>query len=319
MNHDCAILLVNLGSPEKPEPFYVKKYLRQFLSDPRIIETPHFYQKCAWQLLLNGIILNVRSKKSAQKYRSIWFENESPLLFYTRQITEKLQEKSNIYIDFAMRYGAPSIGQKLCQLQQKGFHKIVVVPLFAQYSATTIGSIMDEVARYVLSVRHQPKIRALYGWFDNEHYIQALMQTMQTHALPRDILVSFHGIPQQYSDAGDPYFKQCQKTFELLQNQLPEHHLHFGFQSRFGPAKWLEPYTFDLLEQLPQNHIENLAVLCPGFSTDCLETLEEIAMMGKKIFLENGGKNFVYLPALNAQNCWIESLWKMIQQELNNF
>ena len=247
-------------------------------------------------------------------------KDSSPLLFYTREMVIKLREKSKVYVDFAMRYGNPSIPYKLAELQRNGFHKILIVPLYAQYSATTIGSIMDEVAHYLLQVRDQPKIRATQGWFDDAGYIESLAKTIERQPnCPRDIVVSFHGIPKKYADAGDPYRAQCGATFQLLSERLPQKRFHLAFQSRFGPTEWLQPYAIDCFEEFPGKGIRELAVICPGFCADCLETLEEIAIFGKKAFLENGGKNFVYLNALNAGDFWMENLWRIIQKELMGF
>ncbi len=319
-NQKTAILIVNLGSPKAPTASALKPYLRQFLSDPRIVESENFFQKILWQTILNLIILQKRPRNSAKKYQSVWMNKESPLLFYTKAIFNKIREKSKCYVDFAMRYGTPSIPYKLAELQRNGFHKILIVPLFAQYSATTIGSIMDEVARYLLLVRQQPKIRAVQGWFDDAGYIESLIQTIESQKdCPKDILVSFHGIPKKYADAGDPYRAQCGATFQLLSERLPQKRFHLAFQSCFGPAEWLEPYAIDCFENFPKKGIHNLAVICPGFCTDCLETLEEIEIAGKKVFLENGGKNFVYLKALNDGDFWMENLWRIIQKELAGF
>ena len=318
-NKNPAVLIINLGSPKSPTSKDLKPYLRQFLSDTRIIETKNCLQKWLWQAILNAVVLQKRPKDSAKKYKSIWLENDSPLLFFTRETAQKLREKSNHYVDFAMRYGNPSIPDKLAQLQQAGFHKIVIVPMYAQYSSTTIASIMDEISRYLLRVRNQPRIRALQGWFNDSGYIEALAKSIESQDVPHDVLVSFHGIPQKYSDLGDPYRAQCEETLRLLAKRLPQKRLHLGFQSRFGPAKWLEPYTIERFQNLAQSGISSLAVICPGFCADCLETLEEIAISGKKTFLENGGKNFIYIPALNINDFWLEKLWNIIQKELKNF
>ncbi len=329
MDKKIAVLLVNLGTPEKPEKLYLKKYLRQFLSDTRIVEANGFLKKIAWQSLLNLIILNTRPKQSALKYQSVWLKEGAPLLVYTQKCTQKIAQKfanSPVCVDFAMRYGEPSILQKLAQFQQNGIHKILIAPLYAQYSATTIASIMDEVARYLLKTRHQPQIRALYGWHDDWGYIHALVQSVKnalSPSSPPHLILSFHGIPQKCAQLGDPYPKECLSTANLIREGLkdfmPLENIHLSFQSRFGPAPWLQPYTIDLLSNFPQKNIKNLAVLCPGFAVDCLETLEEIAIWGKNAFFKNKGENFIYIPALNDSELWMDSLFQIIQKELSGW
>ena len=291
-----GVLLVNLGTPDDLSVRSVRRYLKEFLSDPRVVEIP----KLAWWLILNGIILNVRPKKSAAAYAKIWRSdgNESPLRYFTRKQAETLAIRfPSLSIDYAMRYGQPSISAKMTQLQESGCDRILVVPLYPQYSATTNASVHDAVFKHLNSLRWQPTLRIAHPWYAQPAYINALANQVtdylqQTSKAPDKILLSFHGLPKQSLEKGDPYYCHCLKTGRLLAQKLgkADGEVVVTFQSRFGPAKWLEPYTVDTLATLPAQGVKNLLVLTPGFATDCLETLEEIAIEGVKEFRQAGGE-----------------------------
>lgn len=309
---DAGILLVNLGTPDSPEPRDVKRYLKEFLWDPRVVEG----SRVAWWLILNGIILNTRPKKSAAAYRKIWTENGSPLLAITRQQAALLQESTGdaFKIEVAMRYGKPSIANGLRNLQQAGCSRILVFPLYPQYSATTTGSIFDAVTSELQQWRHVPELRLVNQYFDNPAYIEALASSTrkhwEQHGQGDKLVVSFHGIPQDYADAGDPYPQQCSTTAVLLAQELglSEDQWIQTYQSRLGKKAWLQPYTDKTLEQLAAEGVEKVQVICPGFATDCLETLEEIAMENRDTFIAAGGREYEYIPCLNDNPEHIEML-----------
>ena len=318
-----ALLLINLGTPQSPHPADVRRYLREFLSDPRVVEIP----RPIWWLILNGVILPFRPKKSAAAYAKIWDRkrNESPLLAITRAQAEGLQKRLGgaLRVDFAMRYGAPSIGQRLHALMEKGFERIVIFPLYPQYSASTTGTVMDAVGDALSSMRHQPAIRQVPPYHAHPAHIAALAGTIrdQMQSLPwkpERILASYHGLPKAFVDKGDPYQRHCETTSRLLRAELGmgEESFMTSYQSRLGRAEWLKPYTADTIAELAREGVKNLLVITPAFAADCLETLEEIALGGAEIFRENGGENFATVPCLNASPAGLDMLEAIAREEL---
>tara|TARA_B100000767_G_C19751587_1_gene531055 strand:+ start:736 stop:1728 length:993 start_codon:yes stop_codon:yes gene_type:complete len=315
-----GVLLVNLGTPDSTSWWDVRKYLKEFLSDRRVIELNPFI----WQIILNVIILTLRPSKSAHAYKKIWFKetNESPLLYYTRNQAEKLKDKianKNLIIDFAMRYGNPSIKSKLIDLQKSGCENIILLPLYPQYAAATTASVCDEVYRSLMKMRWQPSLQIIPHYESNDLYINALINSIEkkTQSInwkPDLILCSYHGIPKSYFDKGDPYQCYCQKTTRLIKEKYSKIDIQTTFQSRFGPKEWLTPYTDKTLESLASKGVKNLLIICPGFASDCVETLEEIDIQGKDIFLKNGGKNFDLIPCLNDNPDHINLFEKLIKK-----
>jgi len=313
-----AVLVVNLGTPDAPTPQAVKRYLAEFLSDRRVVEIPPL----VWQPILRGIILNTRPKKSAHAYGQVWTDEGSPLAVHTRDTARRLQEAwgEAVTVDWAMRYGSPSIADRLRALKESGHDRILIAPLYPQYCGATTATVMDAVAAALAAMRWQPAIRMLPAYHDDAAYIEALRArtSAQLAALPfvpERIVASFHGMPQRTLDLGDPYHCQCLKTARLLGEALGRE-VSVSFQSRFGRAKWLEPSTESVLTGLPAQGIKSIAVVTPGFSADCLETLEEIALRGKDAFLAAGGENFAFLPCLNAQGDAITLYRQLLGREL---
>ena len=301
-----GLLLVNLGTPESPDKKGLRPYLKQFLSDRRVIEA----SPLIWQPILRGIILNTRPKKSAEAYAKIWRKesNESPLRYYTRVQAEKLQAEigSDVKIDWAMRYGAPSIETRLADMKAAGCERIAIVALYPQYSASTSASVYDDVFRALLNLRWQPAIRTAAPWHDHPAYIDALAKSVTDHLdgldfEPEVIIASFHGLPQSYFEKGDPYHCHCAKTARLLREKLgmSEDKLRLTFQSRFGPTKWLEPYTDKTVIDLAEQGIKKVTVVTPGFISDCVETLEEIGIALQEDFADAGGTHFSTVSCLN--------------------
>ena len=300
-----GILLVNLGTPDSTSWWDIRKYLKEFLSDRRVIEV----NPIIWQFILNVFILTFRPSKTAHAYKQIWITetNESPLRYFTKRQTDKLKNKiinKQIHIDFAMRYGNPSIKNKLISLKENGCESIIVLPLYPQYAAATTATVCDEVYRCLMSMRWQPSLQIVPHYESNPMYIEALAQSIRKKVSeiswkPDLIVASYHGIPKSYFDKGDPYQCYCQKTSRLLKEQFKEIPIETTFQSRFGPQEWLQPYTDKTLEKLPSEGKKNVLVICPGFSSDCVETLEEINIQGKESFMDKGGKNFDLIPCLN--------------------
>ncbi|WP_150467471.1 ferrochelatase [Francisella sp. SYW-9] len=317
-----AILLVNLGTPDGYDAKSIKKYLKEFLSDRRVIEA----NPILWKLILNLIILPIRAKKNVHTYQAVWNKehNKSPLLFYTENLAEKLKTKlDNHIVDCAMRYGNPSIESKIKSLQEQGATEIVVFPLYPQYSATTTATVYDEIYRVLLKLRWQPTIKGINPYYDNKFHIETISQQLKNHLqnldyTPDTILFSFHGLPQEYFDKGDPYYCHCHKTYRLvkesLQDNYPNIDFELSFQSRFGPKKWLEPYTTVKLEEFAKQN-KKVLVIAPGFSVDCLETLEELAITEKQTFLDKGGKKFSLIPCLNDSQEHVEMLYNIIINE----
>jgi len=320
-----GVLLVNLGTPDDLSIKSVRRYLKEFLSDSRVVDIP----KIIWLPLLNGIILNTRPKRSAAAYAKIWrkVEDESPLRYFTRQQADKLSDAfPKVFVDYAMRYGKPSIAEKVDKLKLQGCDRILVVPLYPQYSATTTASVNDALFDHLSGLRWQPTIRIAHEWYQHPDYISALANQVEAHLAgidkqPDKILLSFHGLPKQSLTNGDPYYDQCQVTGQLIAKELglSQSEVLVTFQSRFGPSKWLEPYTAETLKALPKKGVKNLLVLTPGFATDCLETLEEIGMEGVETFIQAGGEKCTVLPCLNDSDLGIKMLKSVIEDELGGW
>lgn len=319
-----GILIVNLGTPDSTSWWDIRRYLKEFLSDKRVIET----NPVLWSIILNLIILNFRPHKTARAYKKIWMKgtNESPLRFYTRLQAEKLSTKlkshPNVIIDYAMRYGNPSIKSKLDSLHKQGCEKLIILPLYPQYAAATTATVCDEVYRVLMKMRWQPSLQIIPHYESEPLYIDALVNSINNHLkkidwVPDVILSSFHGIPKKYFDKGDPYQCYCHKTNRLMKekfgNSIP---VEISFQSRFGPAEWLRPYTDKTLERLAEEGKSNVLMICPGFSSDCVETLEEIEMEGQETFKESGGKNFSVVPCLNDNEDHINLLEYLVKKHL---
>ncbi|HEY8856372.1 MAG TPA: ferrochelatase [Rugosibacter sp.] len=311
-----AIVLVNLGTPDAPTTSALRRYLKQFLWDPRVVEIP----RAIWWLILHGIILTLRPAKSAVKYAKIWLKEGSPLRVHTERQAKLLkgllgqQGHTDIKIAWAMRYGNPSISHTLDQLKQKGVERVLIFPLYPQYAASTTASVMDAVGDWIKRSRNPPELRFIKQYPSHPGYIAALAASVREHWMMHGrgerLVISFHGLPQRSLLLGDPYFCLCQKTGRLLAESLgltADDYL-ITFQSRFGKAKWLQPYTQPTLEKLAKDGVAHVDVICPGFVADCLETLEEIAMECKDAYLASGGKIFSYIPCMNERADWIAAL-----------
>ena len=315
-----GLLLVNLGTPDSTNWFDIRKYLKEFLSDRRVIEV----NPILWQIILNLFILNLRPSKTAKAYKEIWMqkENMSPLRYYTIMQTKKLSEKmgnENLIVDFAMRYGNPSIKSKLKNLQKFGCENIVVLPLYPQYAAATTATVCDEVYKTLMGMRWQPSLQIIPHYESEPLYINSLKNSLEKKISelgwePDLIVASYHGIPKKYFSKGDPYHCYCQKTSRLLSEKFKKIPIKTTFQSRFGPQEWLQPYTDKTLENLPKEGKKNILVICPGFSSDCVETLEEISIQGKESFIKNGGKNFDVVPCLNDNDDHIALLQHLAEK-----
>ncbi len=322
-----GVLITNLGTPDAPTKSALKRYLREFLSDPRVVEFPRFL----WWLVLNGIILNVRPKRSAHAYQSVWTDTGSPLAIHTRAQAEALKVKfndswgDNLVFAWGMRYGNPSIASALEELLEQGVRKLLILPMYPQYSGSTTGSTFDAIAHNFTRRRWLPEFRFVNAYNKHPDYISALASTVQdhwaNHGKPDLMVFSYHGVPLRYLHNGDPYHCQCHATSRLLAEKLglPKKHYLTTFQSRFGREPWLRPYTDETLKELPGKGVKHIQVLCPGFSSDCLETIEEIGMENRDYFLEAGGEKYEYIPALNAQACHIDALAKIIQEQISGW
>lgn len=318
-----AVLLVNLGSPDAPTPAAVRRYLKEFLWDPRVVEVP----RPLWWLILHGIILPFRSRASAKKYASVWTKDGSPLKVHTEKQAILLQgylgERGHeVVVRHAMRYGEPALASVLTQLKQEGCERILVLPAYPQYSATTTASVQDAISQHYLTIRNLPELRFIKHYHDHPGYIEALKQSVlaywQKNGRGDKLLMSFHGLPKAFLLRGDPYHCECYKTARLLAQALglQEHQYAVSFQSRLGKAEWLQPYTSDSVKKLAKEGVAKLDVICPGFIADCLETLEEIAMEVRAEFLAHGGKEFQYIPCLNQDSAWLRSLAEIAEQHL---
>ena len=300
-----GILLINLGTPDSTSWWDIRKYLKEFLSDRRVIEV----NPIIWQVILNLFILTFRPSKTAHAYKQIWFRetDESPLRYFTRNQAEKLAKKvgsENILVEFAMRYGNPSIKSKLHKLKNLGCENIIILPLYPQYAAATTATVCDEVYRTLMGMRWQPSIQIIPHYESEPLYIEALVKSIENKIQtiswkPDLILASYHGIPKKYFNKGDPYQCYCQKTTRLVRENFSKIKIQTSFQSRFGPQEWLTPYTDKTIELLPSEGVKKLLVICPGFASDCVETLEEINIQGKESFLKSGGEKFDLIPCLN--------------------
>jgi len=318
-----GVLLVNLGTPEAPKTSPVRRYLKQFLSDPRVVEI----NRPLWWLILNGIILNVRPKRSAHAYASVWSDEGSPLMAFSLKQAAKIKAmlplatQTPVFVELAMTYGEPSIPQALQRLREQRCEKIIVVPMYPQYSGSTTAAVTDAVFYEFKSWRRVPSLRVLTTYHDDSRYIQALANSVREHwetnGRAEKLLMSFHGIPQRYFDNGDPYPCLCRKTARLLSEALglKEGEWLITFQSRFGREEWVKPYTSEQLKTWGAEGVKDVDVICPGFAADCLETLEEIRVENKDYFIEAGGKDLRYIPALNDRDDHIEALVSIIKDE----
>ncbi len=317
-----GILIINLGTPDSTSWWDIRKYLKEFLSDRRVIEV----NPIVWQLILNLFILTFRPSKTAHAYKKIWMKdtNESPLLYYTKNQAIKLKEKilgENIVIDFAMRYGNPSIKSKMDLLKEQGCENLIILPLYPQYAAATTATVCDEVYRSLMKMRWQPSLQIIPHYESENLYIDAIVNSIQKKIKeinwkPDLIISSYHGIPKVYFDKGDPYHCYCHKTTRLIKEKFEQIDIQTTFQSRFGPQEWLTPYTDKTLEELPKKGIKNLLVVCPGFASDCVETLEEINIQGRESFIDNGGENFDLIPCLNDNSDHIKLFEKLVRRFL---
>ena len=316
-----GVLLINLGTPDAPDAKSVRRYLAQFLSDRRVVEIPPLI----WQPILRGVILTTRPKKSAHAYSQVWTDQGSPLAFHTRDTAHAMQAAmgEGVVVDWAMRYGNPSIASRLAAMKSAGCDRILLAPLYPQYSGATTATANDAAFAALRAMRWQPAIRTLPPYHDDPAYIAALKISIEDSIAKLDftpdaLLASFHGMPERTLHLGDPYHCQSVKTVRLLREALSLP-VHMSFQSRFGRAKWLEPETESTLAKLVQEGVRNIAVATPGFSADCLETLEEIALRAKEVFLSVGGENFAYLPCLNASAPAITLYQRLLGRELSGW
>ncbi|HEY0412585.1 MAG TPA: ferrochelatase [Allosphingosinicella sp.] len=316
-----GVLLINLGTPNAPEPGAVRLYLREFLSDPRVVEIPQL----VWQPILRGIILRTRPRRSAHAYRQVWTEEGSPLAVLTGRQARALSTAfgASVIVDHAMRYGKPAIAERIDSLKAAGCERILIAPLYPQYCAATTATATDEAFLHLRGMRWQPAVRTLPPYYDDPAYIAALADSLEAGLaaldfVPQAILASFHGMPQRTLELGDPYHCHCRKTARLLADASGRE-LTVTFQSRFGRAKWLEPATDRTLASLPGTGVTRVALIAPGFAADCLETLEELAIRGRETFLAAGGTDFAYLPCLNDSARGVEMLKTLIARELEGW
>jgi len=317
-----GVLLINLGTPDSTNWWDIRRYLKEFLSDTRVIEV----NPVLWQIILNLFILNFRPSKTAHAYKKIWLKetNESPLRYYTRNQAERLQQElvgENIIVNFAMRYGNPSIKSKLNELKKNGCENIIILPLYPQYAAATTATVCDEVYRTLMKMRWQPSLQIVPHYESEPLYVSALVKSIEKKIetiswKPDLIIASYHGIPKKYFDKGDPYHCYCHKTTRLIKEKFSKIEIQTTFQSRFGPQEWLTPYTDKTLESLSAKGIKNLLVICPGFASDCVETLEEINILGRETFLKNGGEKFDFIPCLNDSSEHIKLFENLVKKYL---
>lgn len=322
-----GVLLINLGTPDGTDYRSMRRYLREFLSDRRVIEA----NPVLWQLLLNTVILTTRPSKSGRAYAAIWDQetNESPLQRHTRELSESLTERLRdepLLIDWAMRYGNPSIADRLSALCDRGCDRVLLAALYPQYSATTTATAYDKSFDALKTLRWQPAVRTLPPWHDDPVYIRAVAESIRRHHAsldwtPEVTLLSFHGLPKDYLLKGDPYHCQCAKSARLIREYLglSEREMPLTFQSRFGPKEWLQPYTDKTIEQLAAEGIRNITVATPGFVADCVETLEEIALQGSEIFLQHGGEHYSAVPCLNASVAGVDVILAQLERELTGW
>ncbi|WP_019515766.1 ferrochelatase [Sphingomonas sp. Mn802worker] len=316
-----GVLLINLGTPDGPDPKSVKRYLAEFLSDRRVVELP----RIAWQPILRGVVLTTRPRKSAHAYSQVWRDDGSPLAAITRAQALALKDAfgDDVLVDWAMRYGRPAIAERLQTMKDAGCERILLAPLYPQYCAATTATANDKAFAHLATMRWQPAIRTLPPYYDDPAYIDALAQSVRTGLAALDftpdaVMASFHGMPQRTLELGDPYHCHCRKTGRLLGEALGID-LTITFQSRFGKAKWLEPATDTVLAEMPERGVKKVAIVAPGFSADCVETLEELTIRGRETFEAAGGTHFGYLPCLNDTPVGIEMLRTVIARELEGW
>ena len=322
-----GVLVTNLGTPEAPEKGALKRYLREFLSDPRVVEVP----RLIWWMILNLVILNIRPKRSAHAYSTVWTERGSPLMFHTQDQADALalnmQEKygDKVIVDFAMRYGSPSIESVTRKMLEQGVRQLLVLPLYPQYSGSTNGSTFDALSQVLRKTRWVPDVRFVSHYHDFTPYIDALVTTIKAHWASHEradkLIFTYHGIPKRYLTSGDPYHCECYKTSRLVAEKLglSKDEYMVTFQSRFGREEWLQPYTDHTLKSLPEQGVKSVQMICPGFSADCLETIEEIGIENRDYFMEAGGERYEYIAALNAQPEHITALSQLIEQNLGGW
>nr|WP_136251065.1 ferrochelatase [Ningiella ruwaisensis] len=322
-----GVLISNLGTPEAPTKQALRPYLKQFLSDPRVVEVP----KLVWYFVLNGIILNIRPKRSAQAYKTVWTDEGSPLLTHTKHQASGIQKRlSHIYgedvmVDFAMRYGEPSVSSAIDRLLNKGARKILLLPLYPQYCASTTGSTFDALAQDFVKRRWLPDFQFISHYHEHPEYIQCVADKIRAHwdahGRADKLIFSYHGIPKRYLLNGDPYHCECHKTTRLIAQvlELDEGSYMTSFQSRFGREEWLKPYTDETLKSLPGKGVKAVQVVCPGFSSDCLETIEEIGEENREYFMEAGGQSYEYIPCLNSDDAHLDMLSSLIQAHLSHW
>lgn len=330
-----GVLITNLGTPQAPTKQALKPYLRQFLSDPRVVEVP----KIIWQMILNLVILNIRPARSAEAYKTVWTDRGSPLYFHTKDQQEKLasalkselgeqtgeQIGESLVVEMAMRYGSPSISSVIDNMLVQGVRKLVVLPLYPHYSGSTIGSTFDAIAEDFTTRRWLPELRFINGYCDNPDYINAIADSIRTYQAengqPDKLIFSYHGVPKRYLTNGDPYHCQCYKTTRLVAEQLGLQKDQYltTFQSRFGREEWLKPYTDHTLKALPGEGVKSVQMICPGFASDCLETIEEIGEENREYFMEAGGEKYQYIPCLNATDAHIDVLKNMVLNNLQGW
>ena len=321
-----AVLLINLGTPTEPTPVAVRKYLKEFLSDPYVVEIP----RPVWWIILNCFILPKRSKDAAARYASIWTKEGSPLRFHTEKQMKFVRgylgerKRSDILIDYAMRYGEPSIKSQLAVFKEKKIDRILLLPLYPQYARSSTATAIDTATAAFKTLDYHPDVRTIEHYFDHPGYIEALANSVRefrqrTAGRPDKLVMSFHGVPQYTIDRGEPYQAHCLQTGKLLAAalNLAEHQYQICFQSRFGRAKWIQPYTTDVLTELGKQKTGRIDLICPGFAGDCLETLEEIAVEGKEIFHSAGGGEYNYIACLNERHDWLETLTGMALEALD--
>ncbi|EPE4836720.1 ferrochelatase [Yersinia enterocolitica] len=319
-----GVLMVNLGTPDAPTPQAVKRYLAEFLSDRRVVDTSPWL----WWPLLRGVILPIRSPRVAKLYQSVWMDEGSPLLVYSRRQQKALAERMpEIPVELGMSYGSPNLPDAIDKLLAQGVTKLVVLPLYPQYSCSTSAAVWDAVARILKDYRRLPSISFIRDYAEHPAYISALKQSVENsfaqHGKPDRLVLSFHGIPKRYAQLGDDYPQRCDDTSRALRDalslSLPAEQIMMTYQSRFGREPWLTPYTDETLKSLPSQGIKHIQLICPGFSADCLETLEEIKEQNREIFLHAGGEKFEYIPALNDDESHIDLLEQLVKQEISLF